>query len=170
MSGIDWAQLHKDAHTVLEGDFGIVISEAKPGESQNKKPMVKCTLVIESGPYTGRKIYHNFTISPESQIAMQMFFRALKTLGLGESFFAQQPSVEGIAQALIGKRATVTLESREWQGQARENVKTWKDPVGAGVPSMSVPMVSGDLSSMNAAPLSGLPGTPAPEFEGPDPF
>lgn len=171
MSGIDWATMHKDAHTVLEGDFGIVVSEAKPGESSNKKPMIKCVLVIESGPYTGRKIYHNFTVSPESQIAMQMFFRALKVLGVGESFFAQNPTTEGIAQAIIGKRAMVTLEPREWQGQARENVKSWKDATGSGVPTMGVPQVGGDLSSMNAAPLSSLPSTPAPSFgEGPDPF
>lgn len=176
MSGIDWKKLRADATTILEGDFNIVISDAKPGVSSTKKPMIKCTLVVESGPFAGRKVYHNFTISPESPIAMQMFFRAMTTLGLGEEFFATQPSEEAIAQGLLGKRATVAIEKREWQGQERENVKSWSAASGPAGPSMGMPTIavtsgSGvpDLSGMTAAPLGGQPSTPAPDL-GPDPF
>lgn len=176
MSGIDWATLRKEATTTLEGDFAVVITDAKPGQSGNGKPMIKCTLTVEAGPYVGRKVYSNFTISPESQVALKMFFNAMTTLGLGEEFFAGQPSVEAIAQALLGKRATVVLEGREWNGTMRENVKSWKAPEGGPVATVGVPMVassspSSGLAGMTAAPLGAQPSTPAPVMdEGPDPF
>lgn len=176
MTTVDWKKLRDDATTILEGDFAIVITDVKVGESQTKKAMLKCVLTVESGPYAGRKVYHNFTISPESQPAMGMFFRALTTLGLGDAFFAQNPSMESIAQALMGKRANVTIEKREWQGQERENIKSWSEPTGTGAPVMSLPTTasgpSSSLSGMTAGTLGGQPTTPPPAApgDGPDPF
>lgn len=157
MAGIDFNKLRKESTTVLEGDFPVVIVKAEAGQSSNGKPMIKTQLKIEAGPYAGRIIYNNFTISAESQIALKMLFEALEVLGLGEAYFATNPELEQISSSLLGRRATVALEARVWNGVPRENVKTWK-PAEGGAAGLGVGMgVVGGLSGMSASALPTMP-------------
>lgn len=135
MAEYNWNQMRNDATTVLTGDFNAVFVKTESTQSSNGKPMIKCQLKIEAGPYVGRVIYHNFTVSVESPIAMKMFFLNLDVLGLGKEFFAGNPSMPDIAAGLLGKRCTITLESRQHQGRDMENIKTFKMP-DTGLPSM----------------------------------
>lgn len=175
MGSIDWASLHKDATTVLEGEFPAVISKATAGTTTTGKPCIKLQVKIESGAYIGRTILHMFTISGDNPVAQNILFRDLATLGLGTAFFAQGPTTEGVAEALVGKRATIVLENRPYNGQDRESIKSFRPaegvaPEGASVVVNTGGAIGSDLSSLNASTISQgeTPQVASPETMPPD--
>jgi hypothetical protein len=152
MGDINWGQLHDESTTVLTGDFPVVITKAEAKQSQGGKPQFKLQLAIESGPYSGRKLPTSITISAESSGAMKMFFLHMAVLGLDKAYFQQNPSMERIAADLLGRRAVVTLEEREWQGRVSESVKAWKAAAGGAAA----------LGSLSAMPSLGAGAQPLP--------
>lgn len=144
---IDWASLHKDATTTLEGEFPIVVVKATAGQSQGGKPQIKATMKIESGPFANRQLFDNFTISAESSAAMRIFFGQMSVFGLDGAFFAGNPSLNDVAVALEGRRATAVVGVRQWNGQDREDVKEYKPalggPGGGPAGSLSSPVGTG---------------------------
>lgn len=152
---IDWAKLHKDSTTVIEGEFPVTIVEANATKTSTDKPMIKCKLKVESGVHAGHVLFHNFTVSAESTAAMRMFFSHMSVLGLDANFFATNPTMEQVAQALVQRRATAEVGSRVWQGAAREEVKSWKPILGPGGNAGPAAILGGGPG----AP-SGLGGTP----------
>ena len=113
------------------GDYTVNIVESSHTTTQAGKLMFKVKMKVEGGPHDGRFVWNQFVVSPENANALSIFFSQMKTLGLDAEFFAGQPSEDAIASALQGKRCTVVLDQREWQGQMRNNVKTLKPAVGA---------------------------------------
>jgi hypothetical protein len=150
MSEIDWLALHKGATTVLVGKFPIVITAATATTSSTGKPMIKTTLKVESGPFAGRTIPHNFNISADSDTAMRIFFGQMAVLGLNTAFWQSSPSMDQLAATLIGRRAIVDVGTRTWQGTDREQVNNWEPAVGGPGGGQS----SAPLGGFNAAPLS----------------
>lgn len=169
MSDIDWASLHKLSTTVLTGDFPIAVVKATAGQSQNGKPMIKCQLKVTEGPYAGRTINHNFTITAENPNAMGFFFAAMKKLGADDAFFATGPNLDQIAAQIINRQALVTLAPNEFNGVTREQVSVWKEALGVG----SFVSTAGSSSPLSGLAASALPvaQTVAPSTEPPaDPF
>lgn len=174
---MNWLQMHKDATTVLEGEFPVVITEATATTSSTSKPMVKIVAVIESGQYAGRKLYSQFVISAESPQAMRMFFAHMSVLGLNEAFWSTNPTTETLAETLKNRRATAVVQGREYQGSMREGIEGWKPALGG--PGGGVGGTLGGLVTADSTPLSqpaaaepvqpalvepGMqPSTPAPE-------
>lgn len=168
---VSWKSLRKDAMTTLEGDFPAAFTEATIGNAASSgKAMIKCVLKITEGTYAGRKIYHNFTFSPESQPAMQMFFRHLGGCGLDDAWFDAQPEdqsvpelLRSIADALLGRQVTVKIVPREWNGSMRENINAFSEyGASTGLPTASALPTAAALPT-TAAPL---PSTQPPA----DPF
>lgn len=149
MSEIDWLALHKGATTLLIGKFPIVITAATATISSSGKPMIKCTLTVESGPFAKRTIPHNFNITADSDRAMRIFFGQMAVLGLNTAFWQTAPSMDQLALTLVGRRAIVDVASRTWQGTDREQVNNWEPAVG-GPGGQSVL----GLSGFNAAPIA----------------
>jgi hypothetical protein len=127
---INWADLHKDATTVLTGDFPVVITAATATQSSGGKPMIKVTMKIESGTFSGRTLFNNFNVTADNPNAMRIFFGQMSVLGLGTPFWNTGPTMEQVASALVGRRAIVTVGSRQWQGTDREQIENWKPAVG----------------------------------------
>lgn len=169
MTEFNWGQSRKDVNTILEGDFPVIVTEATAGESQNGKEQIKLKLKITSGPYAGRTVFDTITISPETQIAMKMFFLSMDAFGLGDPFFSRLPSGKAgtaqIAASLQGKEITVVLKKEPYQGIDREKVKGYK-PLGVGgvaVAGLPAPVV---LAAPVAAPVLVAPSTAPPVFAG----
>jgi hypothetical protein len=157
---INWADLHKDSTTTLEGEFPIVIVEATPKKTNDgSKDMIAVKAKIEAGPYAGRPLWTNMTISPESPGAMRILFSQFAVLGLDAAFFAANPQapVAQIAQALVGRRAVVEVGKRSWQGTEREEIKAWKPALGGPGGGASL----GTLGGFNGGPSSSLGGPAA---------
>lgn len=170
---INWLDMHKHATTSLEGEFPLVIVEATPAKTTDQsKDMIKCKVKIESGPFVDRPINVNFTISPESPVAMRILFATWAVLGLDQRYFAANPnaSLQQIADALVGRRAIGVCGEREWQGRKFDDVKEWKPALrgpGAAVPlgsSVGGPL-SGGLTTAQVSPLT----TSTPAASGPSP-
>lgn len=174
---INWATLHKDATTVLQGEFPVEVVQADATESSTGKPMIKCKLKITSGTYANRVLYNNFTISAESPAAMKMFFSHMAIFGLDSRFFTanQSAPTSVIAAALVGRRAVAEVGVREWKGVEQEDIKSWK--VAVGGPGAGTPGPVGRLGGVvahstqssgpvEAAPLGQQPSSqpPAPPF------
>lgn len=172
---IDWASLHKDSTTTLEGEFPVVIVEATATKTNDQsKHMIKYKAKVESGPYAGRPLWGNFTISPESPGAMRILFSHWAVLGLDGAFFAANPQAPPavIAEALKGRRAVVEVGTRTWQGTEREEIKAWKPALGGPGGGAVLGGLSGSVSGPGGAlglqsvapstPTSSAPVTASP--------
>lgn len=168
MADQNWRDMRKNATTVLEGEFSVVIAKAEATKSSNDKDMIKCQLRIASGPFAGRVLFHNFTISPEVQFAMKRFFEDMDVLGMGDAWFEANPTapMELIANNLVNKSAVVILENKPYNGQDREQVKKWVSSSGGGTgPSLSG-LTAAALPTPTPTPVAVVTGTEPPA----DPF
>lgn len=170
MTEFDWGQSRKDVNTILEGDFPVIVTEATAGESQNGKEQIKIKLRITSGQYAGRTLFDSITISPESQIAMRMFFQSMDAFGLGDPFFARLPKdkkagTAQIAASIQGKEVMGVLTKEPYQQIDRQKVKGYKPngTAGVAVAGLPAPVV---LAAPVAAPVLVAPSTAPPVFAG----
>ena len=179
MSTINWASLHKDATTILEGEFTVVVVESVATKSSNDKPMIKVKHRVESGPKAGQTLFDQFVISAENGNAMRIFFGQMAIFGLDSGFFQRNSNapLETIAQALLGRRAVAVVEPREWNGTLRETIKEYKKALGGPgggsggqLGGFVVPAAAGPSSPTTppavAAELGRQPSAPPPD----DPF
>ena len=97
---------------------------------------------ITTGPHAGNTLVNDFTISPENANALGFFFRHMGALGLNSAYFATKPSIEKIAQDLVGRRCRADVIIDTWSGQERNKISNIKPP-GNGPstgPSVSPPL------------------------------
>jgi uncharacterized protein DUF669 len=122
------------------GDYDIEIAKSEATTSSNGKPMIKVTMRVVTGPYEKRPVMNQFVLSVDNPQAVAIFFRHMKAFGLTEEWFASLGSTSGlepVANALLGRRARITVGHREWQGEMRNEVKGVKPYTGA--PPMAAP-------------------------------
>lgn len=128
MTTIPWSDLIASAGAGFEplpnGDYDVQCQSAEATKSSNGKDMFKCVFVVTAGPHAGRKIWNNFTISPENPNALGFFFQHMAALGLDRTYFAQNPSPEHVAQVLVGRVCRMGLACEFRAGQNRNNVTT----------------------------------------------
>ncbi len=169
MSDIDWASLQKDAQdTVLaDGDYTVIVSEATSAMSSNNKPMIRLKLKVADGPKRDRMVFTQLVLSAENPFALQRWFAQLACFGLDASYFGRNPTMEQIAADLLNRGVVVSLGQREWQGQNRNEVQSYRPfaPNGPVPPGMILGPVTtggpaiGPVASRPSAPP--VPSTPA---------
>lgn len=166
MTTIDFGKALQDARgasfeALPSGDYDVEVEKAEAVMSQNGKPMIKATMRVTSGPYEKRPIINRFTLSLENPTATAIFFRHMKCFGLDETFFSRlgTGTLDPVANALIGRRARLTLGQREWQGEMRNEVTGVKPFTGA--PPMAAPP-----AGPSAGPATGgmIPGPTPPQM------
>lgn len=131
MAGIDFKQLRQDATTVIEGLFVATIIECTWKPNSKGNPMWKCKWQIQADQYTGRPIWNNMNLTPDSPAALKMFFGQMAVIGLGADFFDRNPSEDEIANALIGRTAEIKVGKRTWNGADQEEIQEVR-PAPAG--------------------------------------
>lgn len=149
---------------IPKADYDVSVSSAEAAQSSTGKLMFKIVYKIVGGPYNGRTIYNNITLTTDNPNALRMFFMNMKAMGLDESFFATSPAPSVVADALVGHSCRVTIDHREWQGQVRENVKSLKPSTGG---AGAVPAVAGLPAAPPAAAPVATPAAPAPAAPAP---
>lgn len=154
---INFGQLLQDSGGAFEpvpkGEYDLTVSSAEATKSTTDKVMFKVVYKIVGGPYNGRTIYNNITLTTDNPNALRMFFLNMKSMGLTEEFFAGNPTPSQVADALVGRPCRATIDHREWQGQTRENVKSLKAAVGIGA--------AGVAGQQVAPPVVQQPGVPS---------
>jgi hypothetical protein len=141
-----------------EGMYEFVIKDpAKVGQTSKENPKFTINPSVESGPRTNARVFHTFSVS-DSPYAMKMFFFGdLATLGLGPSFFDQNPTEQQIASALQGRRFVAEVFHEDGNdGKKYARLRNFAAPVSAP-PTAGVP-----AGLPTAAPLGVPTGATAP--------
>lgn len=150
MTTHDWSSLKKAADDatkpIPDGIYDIIVAKAEATRtSAGDKDMIKLVVEVSSGPYAGRQLFTQQVISPDSGFALTMFFNAMAALGIPDvAAVAPSGDVGSLAQALIGRASRADVDSREWQGVIRNNVKNFLPaaPGANGLPA-AVPGAGG---------------------------
>lgn len=176
MGGVNWADLKKtadDATKPLPKDwYEVVVDSAERKTASTGSEMISVKFKVDAGPHAGRVLFTNFVLSPDSGFALSLFFRNLAALGVDEGFFNGlsqsgmdiQASLAAIAQAIVGRRASVEVGIRQWQGQDRNEVTNMKGTTtGAG----GVPGAPGPIGGPPVPGVAGGPPVPPVPPAGP---
>jgi hypothetical protein len=125
---INWGELLEQSGGAFEplpkGTYDVYVDTAEATKSSTDKVMFKVRFKVEGGPYAGRTVYNNITLTTDNPNALRMFFLNMKAMGLDQSYFAENPHPDTVAAALVGQRATVSVDHGIYHGQMRENVKS----------------------------------------------
>lgn len=170
MTTIDFSKALADAKSASfeampNGDYNIEVVKADAVTASTGRPMIKCKMKVIDGPFQNRPVMTQFVLVVDNPNALSMFFRNMKAFGLDENFFAQMGpagQLDPVAGALVGRRAQVTLGTRKWQGEDRNEVTGIKSYTGA----------PGTVTGAPGAPTPGMPGMPGmapgvgPQFGG----
>lgn len=165
MTSINWNDLRKSADdagfSVLpNGEYDSVVETAEAKKSSSGKDMISCRFTVEAGPHAGRKVFNQFVISPENATALGFFFRHMASFGLDSSYFEKSPALEQVASDLSGRRCRVTVSTREWNGQERNQVEKILPPADG----QAAPQMVGASSAMGgfagAIPATNVAPTP----------
>lgn len=181
MTSTKWGQLKQQAEDATRPlpedwyDVEITKTEATNAASSGA-PMVKATLKVAGGPHDGRTVWHNFTLS-ENHFALSIFFKNLAAFGLDDQFFKAleagnagvEADMQTIANTLVGRTARAEIGIRQWQGQDRNEVKTFSPgqggPLSVGGPAVPMPGAVGGSAGISVPPVptaSSAPAIPAP--------
>lgn len=164
----DWNDLIGESETAFEplpeGEYAMVVEKAEAVKTQKGKDMIKVVFRVEVGPHAGKTVFNNFVVSPENNKAIAFFLRHMGALGISLDYFKTNPKMTQVAHDLLGKRATVKLSIRTWEGVKQNDVKSILPPSGAPNvamkrPSITVPGDSPGGTSMGASPA--VPATPS---------
>lgn len=85
----------------------------------------KVMFSVKWADVASRVAWQNIVVSPESEKAMEIFYRHMEIMGLTSAFLdADDTEPSDIAEAMIGAEAKVTVVDEEWQGKTYRKV-TW---------------------------------------------
>lgn len=133
MPSLSWSKLVEEADVPEDklldpGEYDLVLRSVKAGATKNGDPQFNCRYEVESGPHEKTTVWDNITIFQEASKskALAINMRKLFTLGADAKFLQSEPSNEEIIQRIVGSHITVTLEINEWNGNSRNQIKTFK--------------------------------------------
>lgn len=166
---MDWNELMKDAIIDLAppGEYDMIVDKAEGTTYSTGSTGIKAVLMFENGPHAGQKVFNNFVIpqagSDNYAQALGFFFRNMQTLGIDSAFFAKNPQLDEVANAVIGRRIRATLTHREWNNEKQYSVKSIKPangaPTGTVTPKTSGPSVP-TMTPNVSAPVASAPSMP----------
>lgn len=145
MTTVPWQQYIDTAGAGFEslpkGKYEAQVSACEAVKTSNGKDMLKCTFTVTQGPAANRKLWTNFVISPESSGAMAYFFKHMQALGLTREYFAQGPTMEQVAQALLGRTAVLDVDIQK-EGQYKGNNEVNDVLPSTGVSALGQPVAT----------------------------
>lgn len=173
MTTTSWAQMIAEAQAgggidpVPPNTYTVQIADAEAKTASTGRSMIRTEFhIADGGAHNGRKVWNNFVIVPENPNALAIFFRQMKAIGLDEAFFATEPSMEQIAEAMKGRMAQIKVGIRTYEGTQRNEVDNMSaPPAGAAAPQPGVPVVQHAAPApapAAAAPAPAQAPAPAP--------
>jgi hypothetical protein len=154
--------------------YDVVIDSAEAGQTSTGKQQIKVKFRVVTGPYAGKnaKIFNNFVLSPENANALSFFFRHMEAMGLPREYFMQNPRLQHVAAALIGRPCRIvisdTREYPEGSGKKQNDVTNIMPPGQPGqqtyaAPAAIQPGVPAGLGTPPPPLQDGVPQVPAPQ-------
>lgn len=149
MPGLSWGKLVDEADVAEEkvldpGEYDLILKTVKYKTTKNGDPMFNCRYAVESGPHKGTTVWDNITIlrDPAKKVGLQINMRKLYNLGADIKFLQTEPDNDEIIKRIEGARIIATLEISEWNGNDRNEIKTFKvnkDAAPAQKPAAAAP-------------------------------
>lgn len=119
MPTIDFSKVQDSFEPIPEGTYEGVLTEWEQRTSKNGDPYIACTFTM-AGDYEGRKVWHNFSLLPQSLWALKS---ALVAMGVDRNELAGEIDIEEVLSGCIGNPVSLELEIREWNGKFNNSVK-----------------------------------------------
>lgn len=128
--GTEYAAFGDDLKgTAYEGDYEMLIKQAKPGTSGKGKQMFTITLAFQGGPLgaKGKTVEDRLYWSPENETAAKIFANSLRMMGASQEWImAERPTPQQIADRITGNVVAVRLKPDEFNGQPQTRVNYQK--------------------------------------------
>lgn len=172
-----WGQLVKEAgdqgddfEILPAADYDMEVVGAEAKQTSTGKVMFALRCKVTSGPYENRLVFSNLTVSPENPTALGIFFRQMAAIGISRDFFTNNPSDSQVAEALKGRAFRGQVAIRTWQGQERNEIKSYAriaKTAAAGQPGPPAPPTiapspaSSPIARSAPAPAAAPPKPPA---------
>lgn len=179
MTTINWQDLKKTAdestRPVPDGWYDVIIEKAEATVASTGSDMIKVVLRVLDGPHSGRRLWTNFVLSPESGFALNMFFRNLEAFGVDPAVVAPGGSMDEIAYVLQDRQARAEVGTRVWKGQPRNEVNRFTASTNVQVGTGAVPTPAGGSRSSVPGPtvpgpvVGSIPTTPTVPVTGASP-
>lgn len=161
MATSSWSDLLDNAEggptPVPAGKYEVIIDRATAKKTTKQKSMFSVMFKVRGGPHDGHPIWSNMTVSPESPVALGIFFRQMDTLGLTAEYFAQNPTDEQVAAALVGRCANITVELGDWNNTPKNEVKGISRSAGAAATAIPAPAPAPIPAPAAPAPVASAP-------------
>lgn len=143
--------------TVPPGTYHVEVDRAEYVLTKTGKPMFKVMYRLIPGMNGEVKgtVWTNIVISKENPVAMMFFFKNMAAMGLPESWFRTKPTMEQVAEALVGRPCRIKVVQSTYNDEPKAEVKSILAPVGG--PGVGV------------APVTAGPGPAAGPGPGPAP-
>lgn len=146
MASTNWgdrAQTAKNAFQPLPvGDYDFIVESAEAKTASTGNEYFALTLVVEGGPYDGKKLFLNLVYTEN---ASGFFFGKMKALGLEADWFVGKDNAD-ICAALIDAKGTAAVKQREYKGEMKNEVDRIKARQGG------VPVAAGEVRTSAAQP------------------
>lgn len=190
MSELNWGSILDEQDESGEGSYGaipantyrVTVKDATPKVASTGSKMLNLTLQVQGGPYDNRLVWTNIVFAVDNPTAMKFTLRKLAALGLTREWLAEvNPGVDLIASKLVGAVADANVEVRQWNGEDRNDVKSFTRvtdaaptaPKAATVPTPA-PAPAAPVAKPAEPPMPPTPaaapaagGVPLPESEVP---
>jgi hypothetical protein len=150
------------------GEYSLAITECAAKVTQTGKPMLSLKATVVGGPYSNRPVWDNLVVSADNDTAMRIFFGKMGALGLGD-YVTQDPSMDQLAEAMIGRRFVGKLGTSEYRGRTRNEITGYKPFVASTAPVSDVPAVTDTETFPMAQPVAAGAAVPPPPAAPPAP-
>lgn len=169
---INFQQLYQNTgeiEAVPASEYDVLVEEVDVVETKTTGlPMLKLKLRIQGGPQNNRVLFDNINIThtdpSKAEAVQRFFFRKMAALGLGyDGYLIHNPSLEQIAQDLVGKTSHVKTKTREWNGATQTDVSAYMGPArGVGGPAGLAGPAAGPAAGAVPGAAPAAPGFTAP--------
>lgn len=130
MSSFSFKQLQDQAkeagigEPLPPGRYTVKAIEATAGRTKaGDKDKIDVKFSVVSGPHANRKLFNQYTISPDNNNALAFFFKHMLAFGLDSDFFASEPTVQQVASSLVGKTVDVDVIIDTYNNEDRNKIK-----------------------------------------------
>ena len=119
-----------------EGRYTVLVEEAKVGVSQTGNDKISLTFVVlDEGPYKGRKLWHDLSASPKAAVFIKYFLEAVQS----DIANSKNAELKDIAIDVKNKKCTVFVEQGLTNNNnPRNNLSKFKpidgDPLASETP------------------------------------
>lgn len=171
---VPWNQLVDEAGDAAEeygvlpaADYDLKIIKSEAKQARTGKLMYAITCEVTEGPYKGRKVWSNIVLTRDNPTALGFFFRNMAAIGIDKSYFMQNPSDSQVADALLGREFRGQVAIKQWQGQDRNELKSYFPKKSSAQESATTPPPPPmPTQPSNPQPTTAQPQTPtAPAAE-----